>query len=113
MGTSDVCRKRHAAGIAPAASVRKRCFRITHPFHPLYPGVYDVLEYRRHWGHELVAFYDAAGKLVTIPIPWTDLAEETDPFVVISGGRSFFRIQDLLRLSETMEDIESCGRYTH
>ena len=92
---------------APAASELRRRFRITHPFHPLYPGEYDILEFRRDWGHDLVAFYDTQGKVVTIPIRWTDLESEYDPFVVIAGVRSYFRVEDLLRLAELLEGIRS------
>jgi hypothetical protein len=87
--------------------VRSR-FRITHHFHPLFPGEYDVLEFRLDWGHDLVAFYDEKGNVITIPIGWTDLDNERDPFVVISAGRSYFRVEDLLRLAELVEGIRSC-----
>ncbi|MBN1460896.1 MAG: hypothetical protein JXA57_15290 [Armatimonadetes bacterium] len=87
-----------------------RCrFRITHPFHPLFPSEYDILEFRRDWGHDLVAFYDEKGNTITIPIRWTDLDNEYDPFVVISQGRSYFRMEDLLRLTELVEGIRSCA----
>jgi hypothetical protein len=88
----------------------RRRFRITHPFHPLYPGDYELLEYRRDWGHDLVAFYDATGKLITIPVRWTDLDSEADPFVAMSEGRSFFRVVDLLLLVELIGGIEPCER---
>ena len=37
------------------------------------------------------------GTLHSIPVGWTDLAP-LDPYVVISGGRSRFRVEDLVAL---------------
>ena len=102
------CRKKDAPGTAPLPSDLTRRFRITHPFHPLFPREYDILEFRRDWGRDLVAFYDEKGKAITIPIPWTDLDNECDPFVVISRGRSYFRVEDLLRLTELVQGMRSC-----
>jgi len=42
---------------------------------------------------------DADGWVHAIPLAWTDAAEE-DPFVVLSGGRACFRVEDLLRLAD-------------
>jgi hypothetical protein len=99
--------KKAAPRTARAASRLRARFRITHPFHPLYPGEYDILEFRRDWGHELVAFHDEQGKVVTIPIRWTDLAIECDPFIAMSAGRSHFRVQELLRLAELVAGLRS------
>ena len=103
-------RKEAAPRTARAASHLRTRFRITHRFHPLYPGEYDVLEFRRDWGHELVAFYDEKGKAITIPIRWTDIDSEYDPFVALSRGRSYFRVEDLLRLTELVEGMRSCEK---
>jgi hypothetical protein len=37
------------------------------------------------------------GTLYSIPVGWTDLAP-VDPYVAISGGRSRFRVEDLVAL---------------
>ena len=104
--------KKAAPRTAREASHLRSRFRIIHPFHPLYPGEYDILEFRRDWGHELVAFYSEQGKVVTIPIQWTDLDTTCDPFVVMSAGRSYFRVADLLRLAELLKEIRSCENGT-
>ena len=52
-----------------------------------------------------MSFYDEEGRVRTIPVKWTDLAGEEDPFVVVSDGRSWFRVEDLLALSEIIEDV--------
>jgi hypothetical protein len=46
-----------------------------------------------------VYFYDAAGQLIALPAAWTDLFLP-DPFVVISAGRSAFRVAELLELTQ-------------
>jgi hypothetical protein len=84
----------------------KERFRIVHPFHPLFNGEYRLLEFRRNWGREYVAFYDPNEKLATVPIVWTDLVEEEDPFTALSGGQAYFRPEDLLDLADLVEGIE-------
>jgi len=59
--------------------------------------------YRRSWGRDYLDCHDAAGRLVTIPVGWTDAAGEVDPFVVVAAGRSFFRVEDLLQLAELVQ----------
>jgi hypothetical protein len=82
-----------------------RRFRITHPFHPLFTRQYELVDLRRGWGREHAAFYDDNDDLIAVPIAWTDLAGEEDPFVVLSEGRACFRVVDLLVLVELIEDV--------
>lgn len=58
-----------------------------------------MLGCRRCWGEERVYFRDEEGSLRAIPTGWTSAAAE-DPFLVVSAGRSRFRVQDLLRLAQ-------------
>ena len=44
-------------------------------------------------------FQDAGKELQSLPASWTSAAAD-DPYVVISAGRSPFRVVDLLRLAE-------------
>ena len=97
--------KTRAFRTAPLKAGLTRRFRVIHPFHPLVCREYEVLEFRRDWGRDYVAFYDENEKIVTIPIPWTDLELEKDPFVSMSGGRACFRPCDLLALAELMESL--------
>ena len=53
----------------------------------------------------LVYFRDDEGNVVTIPAAWTDHVDE-DPVVVVGAGRSWFRVQDLLRLSDLIERLQ-------
>jgi hypothetical protein len=53
-----------------------------------------------------VYFHDAAGTLRHLPTRWTDVAPE-DPFVVIAGGRSHFRMDDLHQLIELVARLDT------
>jgi len=51
-----------------------------------------------NWGEDRVIYFDAQGRLRSVLTSWTDLIE-ADRFTVASGGQSWFRTDDLLRLS--------------
>jgi len=76
-----------------------RAFRVTHPFHPLFGRELPLLERGAPWGHDLVSFVDDAGKVRKFPTAWTDLVGP-DPWLVVSAGRSAFRLDDLLLVVE-------------
>ncbi len=83
---------------------QERTFQIIHPSHPL-RGHDLEFEYFTHcWGEKRVLFYTNNGKLQSIPAKWTTLCPE-DPFVKISSGRSYFRIDDLIQLSEMIQRL--------
>jgi hypothetical protein len=64
--------------------------------------------HRYNWGLDRVYFYDDKGKLESLPTAWTD-AFPPDPVVALSGGRSAFRLKDLLELSGVIETLQSKG----
>lgn len=66
-----------------------------------------MAQYRRSWGREVVDCFNRDGRLVSIELAWTDAAGELDPFVAASAGRSYFRVEDLLRLAEMIERLKS------
>ena len=41
------------------------------------------------------------GSLQSVPVGWTDVAP-ADPYVSVGKGRSHFRVEDLLALSDIM-----------
>jgi hypothetical protein len=82
----------------------KRRFQITHPFHPLSGQEFELVDYQRSWGKDCVYGQDAQGRLLAVPLAWTD-AVEPDPAVVLSAGRSPFRFQDLLALADLIAQI--------
>jgi hypothetical protein len=67
-----------------------------------------VVTYRHNWGEDRVYYHDEAGDLVSVPAAWTS-ACAPDPVVVISAGRSVFRVEDLLELASLIEAIEKGG----
>jgi hypothetical protein len=61
--------------------------------------------YRNNWAEDRVFFHNAHGRLISLPAQWTNVAAQ-DPFVVISAGRSHFRVEDLIKLASLMEGIK-------
>jgi hypothetical protein len=61
--------------------------------------------FRHNWGENRVYFHDDEGRLVSLPAAWTSVFLP-DPFVVISAGRSPFRVQDLLELSRLLVSLQ-------
>ena len=49
-------------------------------------------------------YVDSQGRLRMIPARWTSLAPP-DPFVAASASRSWFRVEDLLALSDLVAGI--------
>ena len=86
----------------------KQLFRVTHPFHPLFGHKFELIEYRRAWGENRVYFLDLSGQLQHLPASWTDVAGE-DPFVALAAGRSPFRVEELLRLSDLISRLRGKG----
>ena len=84
---------------APDVDREQRRFRITHPFHPLFGNEFTLAHYRQCWGEDRVFYLDEAEVLRSIPARWTSAVAD-DPFVVISAGRSLFRVADLLELAK-------------
>jgi hypothetical protein len=64
--------------------------------------------YRNNWGEQRVYFHDADGRLTALPAAWTDVFSP-DPFVVISAGRSAFRVNDLLELTRLIARLRQEG----
>src|SRR5512140_171657 len=73
-------------------------FRVTHPFHPLHGREFQLVDRRQTWGEDRVYYLDEQGELRRLPASWTSAAT-ADPFVLMSNGRSHFRVDDLLELS--------------
>jgi hypothetical protein len=57
------------------------------------------------WGEDRVVYFDSKGKLRSMLASWTSLAEQ-DLFAQTSAGRSWFRIDDLLRLSAQITELQ-------
>ena len=85
-----------------------KTFRIIHPFHPLLNKEFEIHSIKTPHGERRVYFYNSEGHIASVPLEWTDV-EPPDPFVVISAGRSFFRIKDILRLVHLVDEIKKEG----
>jgi hypothetical protein len=75
---------------------------VTHPFHPWHGRTFLLVECRQTWGEDRVYVTGDDGRLRHLPAGWTDVAR--DPFVVVSAGRAFLRMADLLALTDLLAD---------
>jgi hypothetical protein len=80
--------------------------RITHPFHPQFNKVIDLVERRHNWGEDRVFYRDQYGHLASLPARWTSVEPE-DPFIVVAAGRSLFRAKDLVELASLVLGLRS------
>lgn len=65
---------------------------------------FSLAEHRKSWGRQYVDYFDDNGEVETIPLVWTDLGD-VDPFNDASKGRSPFRVAELIRLVELINDL--------
>ncbi|MAE71940.1 MAG: hypothetical protein CME06_15920 [Gemmatimonadetes bacterium] len=72
---------------------------MTHPFHPLYGREYELIQYRHFWSEDRVVYVDETGAARSLPAGWTNAVSD-DPAVVVSAGRSHFRLADLVELTQ-------------
>jgi len=77
---------------------------VTHPFHPLYGREFRLIDFRQTWGEERVYFHDETGQVVRLPARWTS-AKPADAFAVVAAGRCRFRVDDLLRLVDLVQQL--------
>lgn len=55
------------------------------------------------WGEDRVTIQLADGSPLSVPINWTD-AVPADAYLTVGGGRSLFRVEDLLALKELIAE---------
>ncbi|NTV33574.1 MAG: hypothetical protein HGA50_09820 [Deltaproteobacteria bacterium] len=51
-----------------------------------------------------VFFFNTKGRKSSVPLDWTDIAPP-DPFILLSGERTLFRVEDLLGLTRLLGEI--------
>ncbi|WP_213182477.1 DUF5372 family protein [Desulfosarcina cetonica] len=90
-------------------NLNNKTFRIIHPFHPYRDIEFDIDSVRRIASGCRIFFYNTKGRRSSVPLQWTDIGLK-DPFVVVSAGRSLFRVEDLLGLVRLIEEIYSASR---
>jgi hypothetical protein len=86
-----------------------KTFRITHPFHPYRDIEFQVDSIRRLAYEYRVLFFNPKGRRSSVPLDWTDIGPK-DPFVIVSAGRSLFRVEDLLSLASLIAEINRANR---
>ncbi|MHB8589606.1 MAG: DUF5372 family protein [Candidatus Dormibacteraceae bacterium] len=80
-----------------------RRFRVVHPFHPLTGREFELVSYAHTWGEHRVFFrVPGEDRIRAMPAEWSDV-QGPDPFLVLSGGRSCFRVEDLHALAELIQ----------
>jgi hypothetical protein len=102
--------KNQSLQTAPFVDQLKQTVTVSHPFHPKFGEELELLGYRRSFGNECLDCRDREGRLTTVPLAWTDAAENYDAFVAASAGRSYFRVEDLLRLFNLIRELSPCGQ---
>ena len=85
-----------------------KTFRIIHPFHPYRNIEFEIDSERRIAYERRVFFFNTKGRKSSVPLHWTDIGPQ-DPFVAVSAGRSFFRLEDLLGLVRLIGEIKSAN----
>jgi hypothetical protein len=55
-----------------------------------------------------VFFFAGDGQLTSLPSAWTDV-DPPEPFVMVSAGRSAFRVEDLLSLAALIDGLQAAG----
>jgi Family of unknown function (DUF5372) len=86
---------------------------VTHPFHPWSGRTFEFVVVRRMWRQDRVFFVVDDGTVTSLPTAWTD-AVEPDVFVTAAAGRSAFRVEDLVVLTELIEFLRpERGRKKH
>jgi len=80
-------------------------FKVIHPFHPLCGRELNLLGYRNSWKRTWIDYIDDKNVCGSLPLSWTDVAGE-DPFLLMSKGRSVFRVEELIRLSDLVKDLK-------
>ncbi len=64
-----------------------------------------LVERRQTWGDDRVMYFDGQGRLRSMLVSWTSLADE-DLFRRVSAGRSWFRTDDLVQLSVLIGELQ-------
>ena len=73
--------------------------RIIHPFHPLCGQSFRFVVSKKLWGDDRVTIQLADGSPFSVPVSWTDVIP-ADAYVSVGGGRSQFRVEDLMALAD-------------
>jgi hypothetical protein len=70
---------------------------------------YELVTRKLTWGEDRVFYYDLNGKLKSMLTNVTDVVP-TDAFYRLSGGRSPFRVDDLMELRHLLDRRRQVGK---
>jgi hypothetical protein len=59
---------------------------------------------KQNWGEDRVTFFDEGGRLRSLPASWTNV-DEADAFTRAAAGRSWLRLDDLVRLRVLVDEL--------
>ncbi|MFZ3139117.1 DUF5372 family protein [Polaromonas sp.] len=79
---------------------------VTHPFHPWRGQRFVLATRKRNWGEDRVMYFDAQGRLRSLPAAWTDI-DPPDVRTQAAAGRAAFRSDDLLQLASLIDEIST------
>jgi hypothetical protein len=58
----------------------------------------------REFGEDRIFYLGPDGRMRFLPARWTSLGAP-DPFVIAAAGRAYFRLDDLVRLAELIQQL--------
>jgi len=64
-----------------------------------------MITHREGWGEERVYYVDENADICLMPLSWTDV-QPSDPFIVMSAGRSWLRPPELLELVGRIKEMK-------
>ena len=79
---------------------------MTHPYHPLCGQTLELAAQNKEYGEGRVFYRGPDGRMRYLPCRWTSLAAP-DPFVIAAAGRACFRLEDLIRVAELIQDLQA------
>ena len=79
---------------------------MTHPYHPLCGQTLELAARNREFGEDRVFYSGPDGRMRYLPARWTSLGAP-DPFVIAAAGKTYFRLEDLVRLAELIKELRA------
>ncbi len=72
----------------------------------MFGQAFELMGYAHTWGEHRVFFrLPGEARVRSLPAGWTDV-EGPDPFLVLAGGRTCFRVGDLVALVRIVDELD-------
>src|SRR6266851_5912484 len=98
---SSAPRRRYPKPSTAPNLIDSQQIRIIHPFHPLCGRSFRFVVSKKLWGENRVTIQLADGSPFSVPVSWTDVVP-ADAYTSVGGGRSRFRVEDLMALADLL-----------